>query len=173
MLNLLMSTDMRIRWLDHRIHTEWKWPLSGVHSTMRWYNQPSLERVGVHALPLYLLSRAKLLCSLQLRGQDILPHISPLLLYVLCGSDCHIALSASMPCQFAHLRWLSLPCVWLHLPFWCLSKLYSFSTCMTLLSMGRLLICMKRKHSKSNVLSTINPPAPRYRLACRKHRRGE
>ncbi len=43
---------------------------------------------GVHALPplLYLPSRAKLWCMLLLIGQIYTPHISPLPLYVLCGS---------------------------------------------------------------------------------------
>ncbi len=66
-----------------------EWPLSGVHSIT---TVKSALRGGggggVHTLhlSLYLPSRAKFRCRLQLRGQ-ILPPVAPLPLYVLCGLD--------------------------------------------------------------------------------------
>ncbi len=58
----------------YRVHTEWQRPLSGVHSIMM-ENQPRLVKVGgggLHTQPLslYMPSRTKLLCTLQLRGHS-------------------------------------------------------------------------------------------------------
>jgi hypothetical protein len=56
---------------QHRVHTEWQLPLSGVHSIiMEKSGQPG-ERgvVYAHPLSLYLTSLTKLWCTLQLRGQ--------------------------------------------------------------------------------------------------------
>ncbi len=51
---------------DHRVHIEWQWPLSGVHTIMK--SAQSVEGEGVHALPLSLHlclpSRTKLWCML-------------------------------------------------------------------------------------------------------------
>jgi hypothetical protein len=56
---------------NHRVHTEWQLPLSGVHSIMmEKLAQPGYaEGVHAHPLSLYLPSRTKLWCTLQLRGQ--------------------------------------------------------------------------------------------------------
>ncbi len=58
---------------QHRVHTDWQRPLSGVHSIMMVKSAKPGEVGGVHALPpsLYLPSRAKLWCKL--RGAEILP----------------------------------------------------------------------------------------------------
>ena len=80
---------------NHRVpvhtHTEWQWPLSGVHSIMMEKLAQAGEGGGggVHAHPpsLYLPSRTMLWCigTLQLRGQiGYNPPISTLPLYVLC-----------------------------------------------------------------------------------------
>jgi hypothetical protein len=63
---------------DYRVDTEWKWPISGVHSIMMEKPAHAGEGEGVHALPLslYLPSRTKLQCALQLRGQTHSPHSS-------------------------------------------------------------------------------------------------
>jgi hypothetical protein len=55
----------------HRVHTEWQRPLSGVHSILIEKSALAGEGGGVHAhhCSLYLPSRAKLWCTLQLRGQ--------------------------------------------------------------------------------------------------------
>ncbi len=55
--------------LNHRVHTEWQWPLSGAHSIGKF--RPAWWRWGMHAHPLslYLPSGTKLYCALQLRGQ--------------------------------------------------------------------------------------------------------
>ncbi len=59
------------------VYTEWQWPLSGVHSIMmEKFAQPG-EGGEVHAdtLSLYLPSRTKLRCMLQLKGQIHSPKI--------------------------------------------------------------------------------------------------
>ncbi len=60
--------------IGHRVHTEWQWPLSGVHSIKiekaAQTAQPG-EGVGCTPTPLSpnLPSHTKLWCTLQLRGQ--------------------------------------------------------------------------------------------------------
>ncbi len=73
---------------DHKVHTEWQWPISGVHSIMMEKPAHAGEGEGVHALPLslYLPSRTKLQCAFQLRGQIHSPYFISTL-YVLCGPD--------------------------------------------------------------------------------------
>ncbi len=53
------------------------WPLLAYIPSW-WKNQPSLVRVGAHAHPLSLYppSRAKLWCTLQLKGQILSPYFS-------------------------------------------------------------------------------------------------
>ncbi len=76
---------------EHKVQStqSGKWPLSAVHSIMTVKSAQPGEGGGVHALPLslYLPSRAKLWCTLQLRGQIYTPPISPLPLFVLCGRE--------------------------------------------------------------------------------------
>ncbi len=57
-------------------YTEWQRPLSGVHSVMMEKLSQAGEGAGVHAHPLllYLLSRTKFWCTLQLRGQIHSPY---------------------------------------------------------------------------------------------------
>ncbi len=52
---------------NHRVHTEWHRPLSGVHSTM-------MEKWDVHAHPLslFLPSRTKLQCRQACTGDTVL-----------------------------------------------------------------------------------------------------
>jgi hypothetical protein len=58
---------------SHRVHTEWRWPISGVHPiTLLEKSALADEGGGVHAHPLsayYVPSRTKLQCTLLLRGQ--------------------------------------------------------------------------------------------------------
>jgi hypothetical protein len=58
----------------HRVHTEWQRPLSGVLSNMMEKLSQAGEDGGggvdAHLLSLYLPSRTKLQCTLQLRGQN-------------------------------------------------------------------------------------------------------
>jgi hypothetical protein len=76
---------------DHRVHTEWQWPLSGVNSIMMVKSARPGEGGGVHAVPLtlYLPSRAKLqyIRSSWEDRYTYTPPISPIHLYVLCGDD--------------------------------------------------------------------------------------
>jgi hypothetical protein len=51
----------RVGTFHHGEQTEWQWPLSGVHSSMR-------VEGALPPLSLYLPSQAKLWCMLQLRG---------------------------------------------------------------------------------------------------------
>ncbi len=61
---------------NHRVHKEWYYPLSGVHSIMMEKLTQAGEGGGVHAHPLslYLPSRTKLWCTLHLRGQIHSPY---------------------------------------------------------------------------------------------------
>ncbi len=72
--------------LHHRVHTEWQRPLSGVHCIMmEKLAQGSWGWEGcTPPLSLYLQSRAKLQCTLQLRGQLHSPYFISTL-YLLCG----------------------------------------------------------------------------------------
>ncbi len=68
---------------SHRVHTEWRFPISGVHPIMT--EKSALVRLGgSHPPPFSLLpSRTKLQCTILLRGQiHSLYFISTL--YVLC-----------------------------------------------------------------------------------------
>ncbi len=110
---MLMPTDMRIRWLDHRVHTQ-----SGnghflayIHSIMVKTAQPGEGLGGARPPPFTQSTITSKVLVYAPAEADILLPISPLPLYVLCGSDGHITLSASVSCQFAQLGWLSLPCV--------------------------------------------------------------
>jgi hypothetical protein len=70
--------------LDHRVHTEWQWPLSCVHYIMVVKSAQPGEGGGVHAHPLslYLSSRAKLWCMYApAKKADTLPLF---LLYPIC-----------------------------------------------------------------------------------------
>jgi hypothetical protein len=63
--------------VDHRVHTEWQWPLSGIHFIMMVKSaQPG--KGGGCALPIWLSipSRAKLWYTLQMRGQIHSPYFS-------------------------------------------------------------------------------------------------
>jgi hypothetical protein len=64
--------------LDYRVHTEWQWQLSCVHSITMVKSAQSDEGGGaLPSLSLYLSSRAKLWCMLlQLRGQIHSPYFS-------------------------------------------------------------------------------------------------
>ncbi len=62
---------------DHRVHIEWQWPLSGVHTIMMEKSAQFWWWGGGGARPplsLYLPSRTKLWCILQLRGQMHSPY---------------------------------------------------------------------------------------------------
>ncbi len=117
MPTLFMPTDMRIRWLDHRVHTQSGngHALSGVHSIMVKTAQPGegLGGARLHALSLslYLPSLAMLWCALQLRAQI---YYLLFLLYPCMYSVIQTVTKPfwiSMNCQFAHLSWHSLLCV--------------------------------------------------------------
>ena len=71
----------------YRVHTEWQWPLFDVHFIMMAKSAQPGEGGGVHTLPLllYLPSRARLCVRSSWEGRCT-PPISPLPLYVLCGS---------------------------------------------------------------------------------------
>ncbi len=58
--------------LDHRVHTEWQRPLSGVHSIMMEKLAQAVE--GGVGGALFLPSQTKLRCTLQLRGQKPTPY---------------------------------------------------------------------------------------------------
>ncbi len=59
-------------------YTEWQRPLSGVHSIMMEKLKPGWWgwRVHAHSFPLYLPSRKKLKCTLQVLGQIHSPYFS-------------------------------------------------------------------------------------------------
>jgi hypothetical protein len=60
---------LQVRTTDERVQTDWQWPLSRLHSIMMVNAaQPGEGGGGALPLSLYLPSRAKLLCTLQLRG---------------------------------------------------------------------------------------------------------
>ncbi len=42
-------------WFDHRLHTEWQSPITGVHSIMKGKSPLAGEGVGVHAHPFFTL----------------------------------------------------------------------------------------------------------------------
>ncbi len=79
---------------DHRVHNEWQWPLSVVHSITIVKSSQSGECGGwmpshFHSIT-YIPSRAKLWCTHQLRVHIIIhsPYsISPLPLYAICELD--------------------------------------------------------------------------------------
>ncbi len=68
---------------QHRVHTEWQWPLSGVHYIMMVKSAQPGEVGGVHALPLslYLVSTNISKVVVYVPAAPIFP----LPLYVLCG----------------------------------------------------------------------------------------
>ncbi len=69
-----MWTAVLIGW-DHRVHTEKQRPLSGVHSIMmEKFTQASEGGGARHPPSLYLPSRIKLQCTLQLSGQIHSPY---------------------------------------------------------------------------------------------------
>ncbi len=58
--------------ISHRVHIEWQWPLSGVYSIMMEKSAQPGAGGGCTPTPfhsIYLPSRTKLQCTLQLRGQ--------------------------------------------------------------------------------------------------------
>ncbi len=59
-----------------RVHTEWQWPLSGVHSNMieKWALTGEGGGCTLTPLSFYLVSRTKLQCALHLRGQIHSPY---------------------------------------------------------------------------------------------------
>ncbi len=69
----------------HRVHIEFQWPFSGVHYIMiiMMVNQPSLVRGEG------LQSRAKLRCTLQLRGQMHSPYYSSTPIFTLWSPPKH------------------------------------------------------------------------------------
>ncbi len=60
----------------HRLHTEWQWPISGVHSIM-------MEKSAL-AKDCERCTRSKLQCTLQLRGQIPSPYLSSTPICTLC-----------------------------------------------------------------------------------------
>ncbi len=82
--------------LPHRVHTEWQWPLSSVHSIMMEKSAQAGEDWGCtpNPLSLYPTSCTKFVVygTLQLRGRYTLP-ISPLPLYIFCCLPCTAFLS--------------------------------------------------------------------------------
>jgi hypothetical protein len=98
--NRLSSSELRInalllllqmRTTDERVQRDWQWPLSGVHFIMMVNSALPGEDGGggLHALPLslYLPSRAKLWCTLQLGGGTYTPLISTLPFSPLWGGN--------------------------------------------------------------------------------------
>ncbi len=75
----------------HRVHTEWQWPLSGVHSIMMEKSaQPGEDGVCTPVVPPFTLSTItyKVYCSVRSSGDGIsTPPISTLPLYVLCARE--------------------------------------------------------------------------------------
>ncbi len=70
---ILDRESLELSWLYHRVHTEWQWPISGVHPVMMEKSALAGE-VHAHPLSLYLPSCTKLQCTLQLRGQIHSPY---------------------------------------------------------------------------------------------------
>jgi hypothetical protein len=78
---------------SHRVHTEWQRPLTGVHSIMMEKLAQADEGRGVYGAgpppSLYLPSRTKLQCTLQLRGQIHSSYFTSTP-YILCAVSIHL-----------------------------------------------------------------------------------
>ncbi len=89
-LNICLQFLDHISTLNHRVLTEWQWPISGVHSIIMEKAALAGEGGGRTPIPfqLYLPSRTKLQCMLQLRGQIHSPYFIYMysVLWTTCGS---------------------------------------------------------------------------------------
>ncbi len=72
---------------DHRVHTQWQWPLSGIHYTMMVKSARPGEDGGCTPFPFYCIYHHQVGVYAPAEMADEHPLISPLPLHVLCGSD--------------------------------------------------------------------------------------
>ncbi len=89
--NFPLHQKRRKGW-DRKVHTDWQWPLSGVHSIMMVKSAQPFESGWDARLPLSLYLpwvHDKPCCGERSSWEGrYTPPISPLTLYVLCGWDC-------------------------------------------------------------------------------------
>jgi hypothetical protein len=72
---------------DHRVLTKWQWPLSGVHSIMMVESSRPGDDGGARPHPFYSIYHHQVVVYAPAEMADEHPLISPLPLFILCGSD--------------------------------------------------------------------------------------
>ncbi len=95
---------------DHRVHTEWQWPLPGVHSIMMEKSAQPAEDKGctLHApSPFHSIYHHKQSCGVPSSWEGrYTPPISPLPLYVTSGSDSMLLRGVNVDIKnYSSVRW--------------------------------------------------------------------